>query len=411
MFPSNLQRMAGEATRLLAAIAAGLQERVGGQVALEVVQELAAGGRQLELAQCLSAEQVDRSGIWQAAGGGGATSTAAFLRNETGETAGWASRRIRLGRVLEDSLPETRRVWGEGAIGMDKATVIAAAVDGLDADSTGKAEAILAEAAPVATRKDLITMGDRIRTLTEPEDAEQKARADFIRQGVTLSETLGGCRLSGWLNTEAGAIVKNALEQFTAKPAPAADGEPTPSPKLRRALGLIEMAKQALGHQTCERDNTARPTVIVTLPLDVLKHQLGVGDIEGGDTMPASAVRRLACDADIIPMIFGSDGAVLDAGRSRRTISPHQRAALAVRDRHCVFPGCDRPPSWCQGHHIREWVRDHGPTDLKNLILLCHHHHHLVHEGGWTITGQAGPTLRFQPPTVTRPQTNQIRRT
>ncbi len=411
MFPLDLQRMAGEATRLLAKIAAGLSERVGGQVALEVLQELAAGGRQLELAQCLSAEQVDRSGIWQAAGGGGATSTAAFLRDETGETAGWASRRIRLGRALEDSLPETRRVWGEGAIGMDKATVIAAAVDGLDEQTTGIAEAIMAEAAPAVTRRGLIKMGDDIRSLTEPEDAEQKARADFMRQGVTLSETLGGCRISGWLNTEAGAVVKNALERFTAKPAPAAGGEPTPSPKLRRALGLIEMARQALGHQDCEGAAAARPTVVVTLPLDVLKHQLGVGDVEGGDTMPAAAVRRLACDADIIPMIFGSDGAVLDAGRSRRTISPHQRAALSVRDRHCVFPGCDRPPSWCQGHHIREWVRDHGPTDLKNLILLCHHHHHLVHEGGWTITGQAGPTLRFHPPRVTRPQINRVRRT
>ncbi len=405
--------MAGEATSLLAKIAAGLSERVGGQVALEVLQELAAGGRQLELAQCLSAEQLDRSGIWQTAGG--ATSTAAFLRNETGETAGWASRRIRLGRALEDSLPETRRVWGEGAIGMDKATVIAAAVDGLDADSAGKAEAILAEAAPAATRKDLITMGDKIRTLTEPEDAEQKARADFMRQGVTLSETLGGCRLSGWLNTEAGAIVKNALERFTAKPAPAAIGEPTPSPKLRRALGLIEMAKQALSHQSCERDNTARPTVVVTLPLDALKYQLGVSDVEGGGTMNAAAVRRLACDADIIPMIFGSDGAVLDAGRSRRTVSSMQRTAISVRDKHCRFDGCDRPPSWCQGHHIREWVRDHGPTDLENLILLCHQHHHLVHEGGWSITGTASRNLTFHPPVTARgpfrPPKSPIRRT
>jgi hypothetical protein len=111
-------------------------------------------------------------------------------------------------------------------------------------------------------------------------------------------------------------------------------------------------------------------------------------------------------------MIFGSDGAVLDAGRTRRTINPAQRAALNVRDKGCVFDGCDRPPSWCQGHHIREWVRDHGPTDLDNLILLCHHHHHAVHEGGWTITGKPGNNLQFHPPhrPPPRPHANPVRR-
>ena len=70
--------------------------------------------------------------------------------------------------------------------------------------------------------------------------------------------------------------------------------------------------------------------------------------------------------ADILPMIFGSDGAVLDAGRSRRTISPLQRAALNVRDKGCRFPGCDRPPAWCQGHHRKPWSEG-GRTDLKDL--------------------------------------------
>ncbi len=91
--------MAGEATSLLAAIAAGLSERVGGQPAVELLQELAAAGRQLELAQCLAAEQIDRSGVWQTSGTG-ASSTVAFLKRETGETGSWVNQRVRLGRSL-----------------------------------------------------------------------------------------------------------------------------------------------------------------------------------------------------------------------------------------------------------------------------------------------------------------------
>jgi len=33
----------------------------------------------------------------------------------------------------------------------------------------------------------------------------------------------------------------------------------------------------------------------------------------------------------------------LDVGRSTPVVSPAQRSALAVRDRGCVFPGCERP--------------------------------------------------------------------
>lgn len=70
---------------------------------------------------------------------------------------------------------------------------------------------------------------------------------------------------------------------------------------------------------------------------------------------------------------------------------------LAIRDRGCVFPGCDRPPGWCDGHHIVHWA-DGGPTDLANLALLCNHHHKAIHEGGWTMARAPDGTLTFTPP-------------
>ena len=87
----------------------------------------------------------------------------------------------------------------------------------------------------------------------------------------------------------------------------------------------------------------------------------------------------------------------LDVGRASRTVSPAQRRALTIRDRGCVFPGCDRPPGWCDGHHIVHWA-DGGPTDLANLALLCHHHHKAIHEGGWSMARAPDGSLEFTRP-------------
>jgi hypothetical protein len=71
----------------------------------------------------------------------------------------------------------------------------------------------------------------------------------------------------------------------------------------------------------------------------------------------------------------------LEVGRATRVVSAAQRTALAVRDGGCRSPGCDRPPAWCEAHHLRHWLHG-GATDLGNLVLLCRAHHRAVHEGG-----------------------------
>ena len=97
-------------------------------------------------------------------------------------------------------------------------------------------------------------------------------------------------------------------------------------------------------------------------------------------TMLAPAVvRQLACDADIIPVVLGSDGEVLDIGRAVRLFTKGQRRALWHRDRLCTYPGCDMPAGWVQAHHLVHWV-DGGPSDLTNAALLCQRHHTLVHD-------------------------------
>ncbi|MEJ7630033.1 MAG: DUF222 domain-containing protein [Nocardioidaceae bacterium] len=126
-------------------------------------------------------------------------------------------------------------------------------------------------------------------------------------------------------------------------------------------------------------------TVMVTMTLDQLKSGLGEAMLDTGTPMSPGQCRRLACNSWLVPVVLGADSTILDLGLARRLFDRYQRLALAVRDLGCVWPGCERPPAWCEAHHIVAWA-DGGPTDLANGCLLCPFHHHLVHSGaGWQI--------------------------
>jgi hypothetical protein len=103
------------------------------------------------------------------------------------------------------------------------------------------------------------------------------------------------------------------------------------------------------------------------------------GTLSTGTRLSAGEVRRLACQMGVIPKVLGTQSVVLDQGRSQRLYTPAQRIALAERDHGCVYPGCDRPPGWCEAHHLDHWARDDGPTTLDNGALLCAFHHREVH--------------------------------
>jgi hypothetical protein len=112
---------------------------------------------------------------------------------------------------------------------------------------------------------------------------------------------------------------------------------------------------------------------------------------ETGNRAPRALVRRLACHSAITRIVFGPDGAVLDVGRAQRTVSGQMRRAVIARDQHCVYPGCDQPPSRCEVHHaITHWAAG-GDTSVTNSALLCWFHHQLVDTKGITMhwTGKA----------------------
>ena len=155
------------------------------------------------------------------------------------------------------------------------------------------------------------------------------------------------------------------------------------------------------------------------------------GETGGAGPLDPEACRRLACDGAVTrvlvtrhpttpptttraptarpggPAAGGGDPAPpgpwwaptqpLEVGRTSRVVTAAQRAALVVRDGGCAVAGCDRPPAWCEAHHLRHWLHG-GPTDLANLALVCRAHHRAVHEGGWRLTRDPDGRLTATPP-------------
>ncbi|SDL47553.1 protein of unknown function [Arthrobacter sp. ov407] len=176
--------------------------------------------------------------------------------------------------------------------------------------------------------------------------------------------------------------------------------------------GLVGACKAALATGGLPAAGGLRPQVMATIDYRDLLTRLGettgatattgkpgtgTGTLLFTGPVTADTIRKIACDADIIPVVLGGDGQVLDIGRASRVFPPHVRKALTARDRGCAFPQCTIPAPWCEAHHITYWSRG-GSTGTDNGTLLCSHHHHLIHKEQWTIQIQTGIPWFIPPP-------------
>lgn len=187
------------------------------------------------------------------------------------------------------------------------------------------------------------------------------------------------------LDAEGAAVIDAALAALSA-PVKGPDGELDPRPAAtRRADALLEVVRRGVSSPG-EQPRTEKAQVIVTIPLDHIVEQCrGAGLTMTGELLSPAVVRRMACDARIIPMVLGSRGEVLDIGYGDRFFTPVQRKAVWHRDHQCTFPGCTVPAQWADVHHVQWWSRG-GPSDLSNAALLCGRHHTLVHQRDLTAT-------------------------
>lgn len=129
-----------------------------------------------------------------------------------------------------------------------------------------------------------------------------------------------------------------------------------------------------------------RPAVRVIVSEKTLQDHSGSGFIEGSpDPVSLETIERQLCSTGTVGVRFDDEGQCVNVGRDQRLFTARQRIGLAVRDGGCRFPDCERPPSWCEAHHIDYWHRDDGRTDIADGILLCRNHHMLVHDNHWTI--------------------------
>ena len=238
------------------------------------------------------------------------------------------------------------------------------------------------------------------------DDEDQAMRAGRVLRKV--GETAGFIDYLLRLDPEAAAILEAAIDPL-ARPRPDLDwaGDATTDrnghghghdtgtgtgtkedprrPETRRADALLEIIGRGVAAPEGVT-RTPRTQLVVTMSVEALLGQLrGAGVCDNDAVLSPATVRRLACEAAIIPMVLGGRSEVLDLGRDERFFTRAQRRAIARRDGCCTFPGCTIPPQWCDVHHVRHWI-DGGCTDLTNGALLCGRHHTVVHERGMTAT-------------------------
>jgi hypothetical protein len=325
----------------------------------------------------------------------GALTAQAWMRWQCNLTGGAASERVEVSRVL-DSLPLTAQAFSQGSISYRHAALIARTANELGDKMESHAEEILVTAAkdldPLRLR--YVTM--HLRHCLQPDGVLGDANEAHERRYLYLSQTLDGIfRLDGQLDADGGAALKTALESLMGPPAE--DDRRTAT--QRRADAMIELARRQLDGGRLPEVGGQKPHLMVTVDAATLSKQPGsrAAELEWAQPIPAETARRIACDCSITPVLRGAESHQVEAGRTSRVIPPSMRRALIARDRGCRFPGCDRPPAWTDGHHLKHWA-DGGPTLPYNLALLCGRHHYRVHEEGWRLAWGGSGELIAVPP-------------
>ncbi len=188
------------------------------------------------------------------------------------------------------------------------------------------------------------------------------------------------------LDPEGAAILDAAVDPLARPRRDPLSHERDPrTPAARRADALLAVIGRGVGSPG-EAPTTARTSVVVTIGLqDLLDGLRGRGVTLGQEVLSPATVRRMACDAALIPMVLGTRGEALDVGRAKRLVTPAIRLAAWHRDGGCSYPGCSVPAQWCDAHHVVPWWAG-GATSLANTAMLCGRHHTLVHTQSLTCT-------------------------
>lgn len=410
----ELARLAGELSRLAGALGAIVSSEIGHRVATDAGFRRTAlggdvGGRfASELLRELARVDDDTVRAWEAVGDAIAPRTT--LQGEP---------------LPSRHEPVAAAVLG-AEIPLTHAAIIARGIDRVR-DAAGpqvlcEVECTLVEFAGSLTTRQLAKLVRQLPDRFEPDGAEPREEWLRAHSSVTLRQLPNGLtRLTADLHPEAAGFVRTALDAQTAPrrvafadPSQHADAAETNEPQgdddimadarplaQKRVDALTTMARDFLRHERGTLAGTA-VTMLVTVTLDALRGALGASrgtaQIAGVDEpIAASTARRLAAEAELIPVVLGEHSEVLDLGRGSRLFTEAQRRAMTARDGGCIWPGCPAPPAWCEAAHLAPWL-PHGATDLDNGALLCAAHHRRFDHDGWALRREHGEPWLIPPP-------------
>ena len=308
---------------------------------------------------------------------------ATWLVHKCHISPGAAHAQVRLARQLP-TLPATATAYERGELSPQHASVVARSVEhvargGGDAEL---AEKLLLHEAGGRDPRDLLRYGLGLLHRLAPREMEAEEERRHRRRYLRLAEAFdGGYELEGYLDPVAGARFKSALDGVMG---PRARGDER-TPGQRRADALDELVTRVLDSGGLPVRGGQRPHLTITATVETLCAEPGAPAalLDWGFPISGTALRRIARDAEITPILVDGKGDPLHVGRQYRTATRKMRKALAERDRRCVWPGCDRPPEWTQGDHGVPWAQG-GETNVEDMRLLCTPHHQRLGRG-WRL--------------------------
>jgi hypothetical protein len=357
----------------------------------------------------------------------GARTPEKLVQQVTGTSARDAGSLVRVGTMMNTPpsapnyapwLRDVSAAVTAGTLSLDRADVIRAGLGQPDADITADdltgAATVLLRESPSLSLERLAARARDLRNeldLAGVADREQKLRDR--RQLHLIPQADGMTRLAGLLDPESAAIVTAAYDAATS---PRRGGprfiDVEAQEREQRLLdddrtteqialdAFVELIRIGTRADTGAVVGVRKPGVTVHVTAEDLQAGLGLGHIAGqGSAVSLATVERLGCELGIITVLLDASGQALDVGRNERLFTYRQRIALEARDGGCRFPGCDRPASWTEAHHIRLWSHG-GATDVRDGILLCRHHHMLVHNNGWQVIRRGSDYLVVPPPSI-----------
>ena len=391
---------------------------------IERQRQLAAAARLVEVAAgALAAETRHRSrpelgydGLAQRLG---AHTPEKLVQRITGASKATAGRMVRLGTMVAaiaaydaDPTAEVAEPWLAPALrAASSGTLSGEAVEAIRSglgmpDETVTVDALAAAAETLVGRASSLTLellAARARELRDELDtAGVPAREEQLRERRYLSlspQRDGMTRISGLLDPESAAVIKNAVDAATSPKrggprfvgkddAARAEDYFNDTRSLQQAAvdALVELVDIAVRAHDNTTLGVRRADVRLLVSERDLARRAGVGFIEGQHaSVSVATIERHACDGGYVPVILDDDGRTVNLGRTQRFHTSRQRALIATRDGGCLATDCDRPPSWCEFHHINEFSLG-GDTSVEDGVMLCRHHHLMIHNNRWKIT-------------------------